>query len=92
MEVASCEVNFNPEMKKLFVAVTIVCVGSILVFVSARTLFRVAGCVCGEEGIADEVTDRTEQCDCPSSPDGKFAFVLSFGEKDAFENRSKSLT
>ena len=44
-----------------------------------------------EEGIADEVTDRTEQCDCPSSPDGEFDFVLSFGEKDAFENRLQIL-
>lgn len=81
------QVNFNPEMKKLFVAVTIVCVGSMLVFISAQT----PSASPDEEGIADEVTDRTEQCDCPSSPDGKFAFVLSFGEKDAFENRPQIL-
>ena len=75
-------------MKKLFVAVTIVCVGSMLIFISAQTPSPSPK---DEEGIADEVTDRTEQCDCPSSPDGKFAFVLSFGEKDAFENRPQIL-
>ncbi len=85
------QVNFNPEMKKLFVAVTIVCVGSMLVFISAQTPSASPDASTDEEGIADEVTDRTEQCDCPSSPDGKFAFVLSFGEKDAFENRPQIL-
>jgi len=85
------QVNFNPEMKKLFVAVTIVCVGSMLVFTSAQTPSASPDASTDEEGIADEDTDRTEQCDCPSSPDGKFAFVLSFGEKDAFENRPQIL-
>jgi hypothetical protein len=85
------QVNFNPEMKKLFVAVTIVCVGSMLVFISAQTPSASPDASTDEEGIADEVTDRTEQCDCPSSPDGKFAFVLSFGEKDAFEDRLQIL-
>jgi hypothetical protein len=85
------QVNFNPEMKKLFLAVTIVCVGSMLVFISAQTPSASPDASTDEEGIADEVTDRTEQCDCPSSPDGKFAFVLSFGEKDAFENRPQIL-
>ena len=85
------QVNFNPEMKKLFVAVTIVCAGSMLVFISAQTPSASPDASTDEEGIADEVTDRTEQCDCPSSPDGKFAFVLSFGEKDAFENRLQIL-
>ncbi len=86
------QVNFNPEMKKLFVAVTIVCVGSMVVFISAQTPSASPDASeQDEEGIADEVTDRTEQCDCPSSPDGKFAFVLSFGEKDAFENRPQIL-
>jgi len=85
------QVNFNPEMKKLFVAVTIVCVGSMLVFISAQTPPASPDAPTGEEGTADENTDRTEQCDCPSSPDGKFAFVLSFGEKDAFENRPQIL-
>ena len=84
-------VNFNPEMKKLFVAVTIVCVSSMLVFMSAQTPSASPDALTDEEGIADEVTDRTEQCDCPSSPDGKFDFVLSFGEKDAFENRPQIL-
>ena len=77
------QVNFNPEMKKLFVAVTIVCVGSMLVFISAQTPSASPDASTDEEGIADE--------DCPSSPDGKFAFVLSFGEKDAFENRHQIL-
>ena len=58
-------VNFNPEMKKLFVAVTIVCVGSMLVFISAQTPSASPDASTDEEGIADEVTDRTEQCDCP---------------------------
>ena len=85
------QVNFNPEMKKLFVAVTIVCMGSMLVFIGAQTPSPSPDASTDEEGIADEVTDRTEQCDCPSSPDGKFAFVSSFGEKDAFENRPQIL-
>ena len=85
------QVNFNPDMKKLFVAVTIVCVGSMLVFISAQTPSASPDASTDEEDIADENTDRTEQCDCPSSPDGKFAFVLSFGEKDAFENRLQVL-
>ena len=84
-------INFNPEMKKLFVAVTIVCMGRIFVSISAQTLSASPDASTDEEGIADEVTDRTEQCDCPSSPDGKFAFVLSFGEKDAFEDRPQIL-
>jgi len=62
-----------------------------LVFISAQTPSASPDASTDEEGIADEVTDRTEQCDCPSSPDGKFAFVLSFGEKDAFENRPQIL-
>ena len=71
------QVNFNPEMKKLFVAVTIVCVGSMLVVISAQTPSASPDASTDEEDIADEVTDRTEQCDCPSSPDGKFAFLKS---------------
>jgi len=78
-------------MKKLFVAVTIVCMGTIVVSISAQTPSASPDASTDEEGIADEVTDRTEQCDCPSSPDGKFAFVLSFGEKDAFEDRPQIL-
>ena len=31
--------------------------------------------------------DANKRCDCPPSPDGKLAFVLSFGPKDPFENR-----
>ena len=83
--------SLNAEMKKLFVAVTIVCMGTILVSISAQTPSASPDASTDEEGIADEVTDRTEQCDCPSSPDGKFAFVLSFGEKDAFEDRPQIL-
>ena len=78
-------------MKKLFVAVTIVCMGTIVVSISAQTPSASPDASTDEEGIANEVTDRTEQCDCPSSPDGKFAFVLSFGEKDAFEDRPQIL-
>ena len=85
------QVNFNPEMKKLFVAVTIVCMVSMLVFISAQTPSASPDASTDQDAIADEKTDRTEQCDCPSSPDGKFAFVLSFGEKDAFENRLQIL-
>ena len=78
-------------MKKLFVAVTIVCLGPILVSICAQTPSPSPNTSAGEEGIADENTDGTEQCDCPSSPDGKFAFVLSFSEKDAFEDRLQIL-
>ena len=35
----------------------------------------------GEEG------DANETCDCPPSPDGKFAFLASITEKDSFENQ-----
>jgi hypothetical protein len=78
-------------MKKLFVAVTIVCVGAMLVSINAQTPSASPDASTDEQGTAGEVTDRTEQCDCPSSPDGKFAFVLSFGEKDAFGNRLQIL-
>jgi hypothetical protein len=62
-----------------------------LIGINAQTPSPSPNAAASEEGIADEVTDRTEQCDCPSSPNGKFAFVLSFGEKDAFENRLQIL-
>ena len=64
-------------MKKLFVAVTIACLGTMLVCISAQTPSSSPNASAGEEGVADENTDRTEQCDCPSSPDGKFAFLKS---------------
>src|SRR5437667_1185383 len=35
----------------------------------------------GEEG------DANETCDCPPSPDGRFAFLASVTEKDSFENQ-----
>ena len=78
-------------MKKLFVAVIIACLGSMLICISAQTPSPSPNAAASEEDSADENTDHTEQCDCPSSPDGKFAFVLSFGEKDAFENRLQIL-
>jgi hypothetical protein len=78
-------------MKKLFVAVIIACLGSMLICISAQTPSPSPNAAASEEDSADENTDHTEQCDCPSSPDGKFAFVLSFSEKDAFENRLQIL-
>jgi len=78
-------------MKKLFVAVIIACLGSMLICISAQTPSPSPNAAASEEDSADENTDNTEQCDCPSSPDGKFAFVLSFSEKDAFENRLQIL-
>jgi hypothetical protein len=84
-------INLSTEMKKLFVAVIIACLGRMLVCISAQTPSPSPNASAGEEEIADESTDRTEECDCPSSPDGKFAFVLSFGEKDASEDRPQIL-
>ena len=74
-------------MKKLWIAVAIACLGTMLVCISAQTPSASPNASASEEGIAGENTDRMERCDCPSSPDGKFAFVLSFGPKDSFENR-----
>src|SRR6266567_3761404 len=67
-------------MQKLFVAVTIACLGTMLVCISAQTPSSSPNASAGEEGVADENTDRTERCDCPSSPDGKFAFLTSDSE------------
>ena len=78
-------------MNKLFVAVTIACLGTILISSSAQTPSPSQDASAGEDDVAEENTDRAEQCDCPSSPDGKFAFVLSFSEKDAFEDRLQIL-
>ena len=64
-------------MKRLFVAVTIACLATILLSISAQTPFPSPDASAGQEGVADENTDRTERCDCPSSPDGKFAFLTS---------------
>jgi hypothetical protein len=61
-------------MKKLFVAVTIACLGTILVSISGQTPSPSPD---ASDGVADDNTDRTERCDCPSSPDGKFAFLTS---------------
>jgi hypothetical protein len=78
-------------MKKLFMALTMACLVRMPVCISAQTLSQSPNAAASEEDIADKNTNHTEQCDCPSSPDGKFAFVLSFGEKDAFEDRLQIL-
>jgi hypothetical protein len=74
-------------MKKLFVAVIIACLGSMLICISAQTPSPSPNAAASEEDSPDENTDHTEQCDCPSSPDGKFAFLASVTEKDSFENQ-----
>ena len=74
-------------MKKLFVAVIIACLGSMLICISAQTPSPSPNAAASEEDGADENTDHTEQCDCPSSPDGKFAFVLSFSEQGSSGDR-----
>jgi len=78
-------------MKKIFVAVVIACFGRMLIGICAQTPSPSPSVAASEQGIAEENTDQTKQCDCPSSPDGKFAFVVSFGEEDAFENRLQIL-
>jgi hypothetical protein len=35
----------------------------------------------------DQEDNANKRCDCPPSPDGKFAFLTSYGEEDSFENR-----
>jgi hypothetical protein len=74
-------------MKNLFVAVTIACLGTILVSMSAQTPAPSPDASTDEEDIASENTDSTERCDCPSSPDGRFAFLVSVTEKDSFEDQ-----
>lgn len=83
--------NLDTEMKKLFIAVTIACLGTILVSISAQTPSPSPDASAGEEGIADENSDRTERCDCASSPDGKFAFVTSDTEKNSSSERLQIL-
>ena len=78
-------------MEKLFVAVTIACVGTILVSISGQTPSPSPDASAGEEGTADGNTDRRERCDCPSSPDGEFAFLTSDTEEDSFGNRRQIL-
>src|SRR5215470_6273591 len=78
-------------MKKIFVAVVIACFGRMLIGICAQTPSPSPSVGASEQSIAEENTDQTKQCDCPSSPDGKFAFVVSFGEEDAFENRLQIL-
>ena len=58
-----------------------------LICISAQTPSPSPNAGASEEDSADENTDHTEQCDCPSSPDGKFAFVLSFSEQGASGDR-----
>src|SRR5260370_12905710 len=79
--------NLNTEMKKSFVAVTIACLGTILVSISAQTPSPSPDASAGEEGIADENTDRTYSCDCPSLPERKFAFITSNTQEESFCNR-----
>jgi hypothetical protein len=74
-------------MRKLFVAVTIACLGTISVSINAQTRSPSPDASAGKEGIADENTHRTERCDCPSSPDGKFAFLTSDSEDPSGEER-----
>jgi hypothetical protein len=78
-------------MKKLVVAVTIVSLGTILVSSGGQTPSPSPDASAGEERVADENTDREEQCDCPSSPDGKFTFLTSETERDASEDRLQIL-
>ena len=58
-----------------------------LICVSAEIASPSPNASAGEEDIEDENTDRAERCDCPSSPDGKFAFVPSFSEQDSSGDR-----
>ena len=62
-----------------------------LICISAQTPSPSPNASAGNEDVADENNDGAEKCDCPASPDGNFAFVVSFGEKDAFENRPQIL-
>jgi hypothetical protein len=78
-------------MKKLFVAVTIASLGTILASISGQTPSPSPDASAGGEAFADESTDRAKQCDCPSSPNGKFAFLTSETEKDASEDRLQIL-
>jgi hypothetical protein len=78
-------------MKKLFVAVTIACLGTILVSISAQTLSPSPDASAGEEGVADDNTDRAQRCNCPSSPDGRFAFLSSDTEENASSERLQIL-
>jgi hypothetical protein len=77
----------NSETKKFLLAVTIASLGTILLSISAQTPSPSPGASASQEGVADENTDRTERCDCPSSPDGRFAFLASVTEKDSFEDQ-----
>jgi hypothetical protein len=81
----------NDEMKTLSVAVTVACLGTILVSISAQTPSPSPDASTGEQGIADENTESTERCDCPSSPDGKFAFLVSDTEENSSSERLQIL-
>ena len=70
----------------MFVGVTIACLGTILVSISAQTPSSSPDVSTGEQDIADENADPTERCNCPSSPDGRFAFLASVAEKGSFED------
>jgi Uncharacterized protein conserved in bacteria len=38
------------------------------------------------DALPDQKDNANDRCDCPPSPDGKFAFLASESEKDAFED------
>jgi hypothetical protein len=83
--------NLNSEIKKLFIAVTIAYLGTMLVCISAQTPSASPNASAGEEGIADENKDGPESCDCPSSPDRKFAFLASDSEDGSSGDRLQIL-
>jgi hypothetical protein len=72
-------------MKRVFIGLTTIGLVTILFSSSAQTPSSSPNASAGEEDIADENTDGPERCDCPSSPDGKIAFLAS--EEDSFGDR-----
>jgi|GEM_PF-6945564 len=74
-------------MKNLFIAVTLAWLGTILVSMSAQTPSPTPNAAAIEQDIGGENTDHKEQCDCPSSPDGKYAFLTSDIEDNSSGNQ-----
>ncbi|HEU5240221.1 MAG TPA: hypothetical protein VFU37_24010 [Pyrinomonadaceae bacterium] len=60
--------------KKSSVALTFACLGIILFSISAQEPSRSPSATTGQE------EDANEDSECPPSPDGKFAFRISYGE------------